>query len=122
MSGTILPMHDEKIEEIKRQFSLRLGQLIYEQGKSQREVSLDLGQSNGYVHKLVNGINLPSMHNFFVICEYLEIEPAQFFEQKPYSAEVRKAIGHLEQLDEETLKHIVALLKVMTEGLQKKTK
>ncbi len=61
-------------------FIKRLSELRLNKGVSAREMSLALGQSAGYINNIENGINLPSMSMFFYICEYLNIEPKNFFD------------------------------------------
>lgn len=61
-------------------FSVRLAQLRTEKGVSARDMSLSLGQSESYINKIENQRTMPSMSGFFYICEYLEIEPSEFFD------------------------------------------
>ena len=61
-------------------FSNRLTQLRQEKGVSARDMSLSLGQSESYINKIENRRTLPSMTGFFYICEYLNIEPFEFFD------------------------------------------
>lgn len=65
-------MYEEK-------FSDRISQLRIKKGVSAREMSLSLGQNSGYIHNIESGKALPSMANFFYICEYLDITPCEFF-------------------------------------------
>lgn len=60
-------------------FAQRLSELRIEKGVSARDMSLSLGQSESYINKIENRRTMPSMAVFFYICEYLEIEPAEFF-------------------------------------------
>ena len=61
-------------------FSNRLTQLRQEKGVSARDMGLSLGQSESYINKIENRRTLPSMTGFFYICEYLNIEPFEFFD------------------------------------------
>ncbi len=54
---------------------------------SAREMSLSLGQNVNYINYIENGRHLPSMHGFFLICEYLGVEPCDFFILHKKSAE-----------------------------------
>lgn len=69
----------EKIAAIKKGFAQRLFELRSIKGVSAREMSLSLGQGSGYISNLENQHNLPSMSQFFAICEYLGITPSAFF-------------------------------------------
>lgn len=60
------------------EFALRLSQLRNIKGVSARDMSLSLGQNPGYINNIESGKALPSMTNFFYICEYLEINPSDF--------------------------------------------
>ena len=64
----------------KANFGLRLSQLRIEKGVSARDMSLSLGQNDGYINTIENGKNYPSMQSFFYICEYLDITPAEFLD------------------------------------------
>jgi transcriptional regulator with XRE-family HTH domain len=61
-------------------FRERLTQLRTQKGVSARDMSLSLGQSEGYINKIENGKAFPSMQVFFYICEYLQISPRDFFD------------------------------------------
>ena len=45
-------------------------------------MSLSLGQNVNYINYIENGRNFPSMQGFFLICDYLKISPAEFFEKQ----------------------------------------
>ena len=64
----------------KEDFIKRLTELRINKGVSARDMSLSIGQSAGYINNIENGVNLPSMMSFFYICEYLGIEPKDFFD------------------------------------------
>jgi transcriptional regulator with XRE-family HTH domain len=60
----------------------RLTKLRLNKGVSQREMSLAMGQSEGYMTKIESKVSFPSMTVFFYICEYLSVSPRDFFEEK----------------------------------------
>lgn len=60
-------------------FAERLSKLRIQKGVSAREMSLCLGQNPGYINSIESGKNLPSLSNFFYICEYLGVTPESFF-------------------------------------------
>lgn len=62
-------------------FCKRLTGLRMEKGVSARDMSLSLGQSESYINKIENQRALPSMTVFFYICEYLDVTPAEFFNE-----------------------------------------
>ena len=58
----------------------RISELRLLKGVSAREMSLDIGQSEGYINSIENKRTLPSMSMFLFICDYLGVTPAEFFE------------------------------------------
>ena len=100
----------------KADFAKRLTELRINKGVSARDMSLSTGQSAGYINNIENGVNLPSMMTFFYICDYLGIEPKDFFDTK--STNPTKANELLEiakSLNSEQLDNLIALAK----GLRK---
>ena len=93
-------------------FSERLTQLRMEKGVSARDMSLSLGQSESYINKIENRRTMPSMTGFFYICEFLGIEPKDFFDNKTISptkaAEIMQAIG---KLSADKADHILQVIK-----------
>lgn len=64
----------------RKEFGLRLAKLRENKGISARQMSLDIGQNKNYINAIESGHNFPNMHNFFYICEYLNITPQNFFQ------------------------------------------
>jgi len=60
-------------------FPLRLAQLRMKKGVSAREMSLAIGQNEGYIQNIESGKSLPAMDKFLYICDYLKISPSDFF-------------------------------------------
>ena len=93
-------------------FSERLAQLRMEKGVSARDMSLSLGQSESYINKIENKRTMPSMNGFVYICEYLGIEPRDFFDTETVSparsAEIVQQIG---RLSPEKAEHILQVIK-----------
>ena len=58
----------------------RITQLRIQKGISEYKMSLDLGHSKSYIQSISSGKSLPSMPEFLYICDYLEIEPHEFFD------------------------------------------
>ena len=93
----------------------RITQLRISKGVSEYQMSYDLGHSKGYINNISSGKSLPSMTEFFAICDYFSSTPAQFFEgstQNPML--LTEAAQRLAQLNEADLalilKHIDRLL------------
>lgn len=94
----------------------RITQLRIQKGVSEYKMSYDLGHSRGYINNISSGKALPSMVEFFAICEYFDITPVDFFDisvKNPIL--LNQATQNLKLLDQEDLaliaQHINRLLK-----------
>ena len=93
-------------------FSERLIALRELKGCSAREMSLDIGQNAGYIKDIESGKALPSMTNFFYICDYLNISPKDFFDTDSAAPEqLNSLITDLKKLDAKQLETISELIK-----------
>lgn len=98
--------------DFKKKFCQRLSELRMQKGISARDMSLSMGQSDSYINKIENRKSLPSMENFFVICEYLGIEPKDFFDNgTTYPVIVNIAIEELQKLNSNQLERITGIMK-----------
>ncbi|MGN8677144.1 helix-turn-helix domain-containing protein [Oscillospiraceae bacterium HCP3S3_F4] len=96
------------------EFPLRLAQLRQQKGVSARDMSLSIGQNAGYINNIESGKALPSMSNFFYICEYLNITPSSFFDTDTKNPEKLVAlIEKLKRLDDAQLNSISILIDVI---------
>ena len=66
-------------------FAERLSQLREARQVSAREMSLAIGQNCSYINRIENRKAFPSMQCFFYICDYLQITPQEFFDDKSQS-------------------------------------
>jgi len=94
----------------------RITQLRMQKGVSEYQMSYDLGHSRGYIYNISSGKALPPLKEFFSICEYLEVTPAEFFDGDNAHPElVSKAIDGFSKLNDSDqlliLNHIDRLLK-----------
>ena len=71
---------DAEILALADFFRQRLVELRINKGVSEIQMSYSLGNSKNYIHHVCAGISLPSMIQFFNICNYLEISPAEYFD------------------------------------------
>lgn len=98
----------------EKKFAARLIKLRMNKGVSAREMSLSIGQNVGYINNIENGKALPSMMGFFYICEYLGLEPREFFD---FDNESPKCINELsEKLKRLSLRQLEAIA-VLVDGL-----
>lgn len=82
----------------------RITQLRLQKGVSEYKMSYDLGHSRGYINNISSGKSLPSMVEFFAICEYFNITPVEFFNANVSDPNLmRNTINGLEQLDTDDL-------------------
>lgn len=63
-------------------FYKRLDALMKKYNISDRQLSLDIGQSESYINKIRNYKIQPYLECFFLICDYFQIEPSEFFNDK----------------------------------------
>ena len=97
-------------------FSERLTQLRIEKGVSARDMSLSLGQSESYINKIENQRTLPSMAGFFYICDYLGIQPCDFFDTQTITPTKTTQILHeIKKLPPEKAQHILQIIKDILE-------
>ena len=82
----------------------RITQLRLQKGISEYKMSYDLGHSRGYINNISSGKTLPSMTEFFAICDYFEITPIEFFDTQQVNPKLFKnLLTLLSQLSEEDL-------------------
>lgn len=68
---------------MERVFSERLRQLRAQKGVKRTQMSIDLHMSESYIYNIETGLAYPSMAQFFGICEYFGITPAEFMQFEP---------------------------------------
>ena len=85
----------------------RITQLRLQKGVSEYKMSYDLGHSRGYINNISSGKSLPSMTEFFAICDYFDITAVDFFNENITSPKLMNRTVHdLEQLNPEDLELI----------------
>ncbi len=93
-------------------FALRLATLRMQKGVSAREMSLDLGMNTSYINSIECGKALPAMKQFFYICEYLDISPAEFFDTRQNNPhKFAELNADLQKLNAKELENISAIVK-----------
>lgn len=94
----------------------RITQLRIAKNVSERCMSLDLGHSPGYIHSISSGRALPSMSEFFYICEYFGITPYEFFDEGNRNPVLLQSlVNDLSGLDGTQIENLRAIIK----GLKK---
>jgi len=94
-----------------KKFSARLTELRTQKGISARDMSLNLGQNPSYINSIETGKAMPSMANFFYICDYLKITPKEFFDtDEPQPEDTRRLTQTIKKLDAKKIKIVTSLL------------
>lgn len=94
----------------EKEFSLRLAQLREQMGVSARDMSLSMGQNPGYINNIENGKSMPSLSGIFYICEFLNIEPKDFFDMDtPSPSKANELYAIAKTLSDEQLEHLIAI-------------
>lgn len=89
----------------------RITQLRLAKGVSEYQMSYDLGHSRGYVYNISSGKALPSMSEFFSICDYFDISPSEFFDTEQNNPILMsKAIEELKSLNDNDMLLALTLL------------
>lgn len=89
----------------------RITQLRLAKGVSEYQMSYDLGHSRGYINNISSGKSLPSLSEFFSICDYFEISPVGFFDKEQNNpTNIAKAMDDLKKLNDEDLSLVLNLI------------
>lgn len=92
----------------------RITALRNDKSVSAREMSLSLGLNECYINNIETGKALPSMENFFYICEYLNITPKEFFDTDVSSPKLlNKLVEDLKKLDRKQLDTITNMVNTL---------
>lgn len=73
-----LDKSNEDLEELNG-FGMRLAKLINNSDLNDRQLSIFIGKSDGYINKIINGETFPTLKSFVIICRALKITPEEFF-------------------------------------------
>ena len=96
----------------EKDFALRLATLRTKKNVSAREMSLAIGQNQGYINHIETGQGIPSLSGVFYICEYLGITPSEFFDiDNNNPAKLNKINEYLKKLDDDQLEMVESLVK-----------
>ena len=89
----------------------RITRLRLDKGVSEYQMSYDLGHSRGYVYNISSGKSLPSMAEFFSICDYFCISPRDFFDTEQNNPVLMaKAIEELKSLTDNDIILLLTLI------------
>jgi len=89
----------------------RITQLRLQKGVSEYQMSYDLGHSRGYIYNISSGKSLPPLSEFFAICDYFNITPMEFFNDKTdYPELIQKALEGMRTLNDDDLLLVLNLI------------
>lgn len=89
----------------------RITELRLQKNISEYQMSLDLGKNKSYIQGISSGRSMPSMKQFFEICDYLEITPLEFFTTgKDDQPLFKEADALMKDLTEKDLEAILPML------------
>ncbi len=89
----------------------RISVLCRQKGVSEYQMSIDLGHSKNYIQGITSGRTLPSMSEFFYICEYLGTSPKDFFDDEIKNpALVQTALSGILNLGEQDLNNLIYII------------
>lgn len=79
---------------------------------SARELSLRLGQSEGYINAIENGKSNPSVQMLEYICEELGVSLKDFFDtENKYPDLIKDIVKEAKRLDRKSLESILTVMK-----------
>ena len=93
----------------------RITELRLKKGVSEYQMGYDLGHSRSYMYNISSGKSLPPLPEFLEICDYLEINPSQFFDSSIENpALLQTAIDELKKLNDDDLMLIIGNIRRLT--------
>ena len=103
-------MLDEVLEFIIK----RIQRLRDAKGVSARDLSLSLGQNEGYINKIETKQGKPSIEGLTYICEYFRITLGDFFDEgTEHPVKVNELIAEVKGLDADSLDLLIGTAKKM---------
>ena len=100
-------------------FRDRLRFLRNEKGVSAREMSLALGQNESYINKIETGKTSTTISSFLNICEYLNISPSDFFDERVNNVvDIQELIKYFKLLNSKQTKYMIEFLKDLTTNVE----
>lgn len=92
-------------------FYYRLKDLRKKKGVSQRQMSLHICQSEGYITKLERRDSLPSLPVLLSICQYFSMSIEEFFDEKyTYTPAKQNIINIVKTMDDQKAEHLLPVI------------
>ena len=103
----------------KAEFAKRLSEIMEENNRTARDVSLNIGQNSGYINSILNEKAYPSMDVFFKICEELNITPMDFFDtENRYPEMMNRVAPYFKKMNKEEFETVENLLSAIVKKHQ----
>ncbi len=91
---------------------MRLARLREKKGVSARDMSLSIGQNQGYINDIESGKAKPSFDAFLFICEFLGVTPSEFFDTESTNpTKLNAIVKDMKKLNDKQLDAIAILVK-----------
>mgnify|MGYP003276011676 FL=1 len=89
----------------------RITELRLKKGIAEHRMSLELGHSRSYMQSISSGRALPSLTEFLAICDYLNVSPKDFFDEKnPNPVLIEEIMEKLKNLSDSDLTIILTMI------------
>ncbi len=104
----------ECYEDFEAFISERITKLREQRNLSARDMSLSLGFGAGYINNIENKNNVPSIQRLYLICEFFNITPRDFFDNEINAPALYLKLMHeTKKMDEKTLQKLLAFIELM---------
>jgi transcriptional regulator with XRE-family HTH domain len=98
----------------------RITELREQKGVTEHQMSKAMGRSPGYIHNITVGRALPSMSEFFIICEYLGVTVRDFFcTEKKNPALINELLNKAQTLNAEGIKAVLGVINMLKDDMLK---
>jgi transcriptional regulator with XRE-family HTH domain len=89
----------------------RITELRLKKGIAEHRMSLELGHSRSYMQSISSGRALPSLTEFLAICDYLNVSPKDFFDEKnPNPVLIEEIMEKLKNLSDSDFTIILTMI------------
>ena len=98
-------------EQVKTIVKKRINDLMNAKNISMRNLSIQLGFSDGYINQIMNNDMTPSLHNIIILSDSMHMTLSEFFsDDKVYSIEYYKLSKELKKMSDKRLEAIYTAL------------
>lgn len=92
----------------------RIAELRAQKGVTEYKMSVALGRSKCYIRNITHGRALPSMKDFFAICDYLDVSPEEFFcTEIKNPTKINEILDEIRSFDDEDLELVFGVLRML---------